>query len=246
MFRNKTYPLYRQAKEWVVAQINSGELKRGQKVPSENEMVEKLKISRMTANRALRELMDEGHVTRIQGVGTFVTMHRPQNALLEVRSIADEISDWGGEHRCRVILNREEILPATAASKLGILHGGRVYHTILLHMDRDLPILYADRYVNPTIAPEYINQNFEITTPNRYLKNIAPIEEAEHTVEAIIPAKNIRDLLQITKYEPCLLLHRRVWSSGKIASNCQLIYPGSRYRLGGRFKTGTISVSSPP
>ncbi len=245
MVRNKTYPLYRRAKEWVVVQINTEKLKPGQKVPSENEIVEKLKISRMTANRALRELTDEGYLTRIQGVGTFVSMYRPQNALLEIKSIADEISGWGGQHRCEVILQREEVATQSIASTLGILRGGRIYHTILLHMDKDLPILYSDRYVNPAIAPEYINQNFEKITPNEYLKRIAPIEEAEHIVEAIIPVKKIRELLKIKKNEPCLLLHRRVWSLGKIATNSQLIYPGSRYRLGGRFRTGSISVSSP-
>ena len=244
MPKNKTYPLYRRAKEWVLDQIRSGELKPGHKVASESEIVNKLSISRMTANRALRELTTEGYLVRIQGVGTFVSTQRAQGALLEIKSISDEISSWGGRHHCDVILHCEELASQEISDALGILRGGRFFHTVLVHWDRNLPILYSDRFVNPAIAPDYINQDFEKTTPNQYLVSVAPIEEAEHTVEALIPAKNIRDLLKMKKNEPCLVLHRKTWSFGMVATKSKLFYPGSRYRLSGRFKTGSIPVAA--
>ena len=44
----------------MLAQIRSGASAPGARVPSENELVESFGISRMTANRALRELFAEG------------------------------------------------------------------------------------------------------------------------------------------------------------------------------------------
>lgn len=41
-------------------------------VPSEATLMQQFGISRMTVNRALRELNQEGMVTRVQGSGTFV------------------------------------------------------------------------------------------------------------------------------------------------------------------------------
>ncbi|KHG49472.1 histidine utilization repressor domain protein [Enterobacter hormaechei subsp. xiangfangensis] len=52
---------------------------------------EKTPPARMTINRALRELTDEGLLVRLQGVGTFVAEPKGQSALFEIRSIADEI-----------------------------------------------------------------------------------------------------------------------------------------------------------
>ncbi len=47
---------YLQIKRRILRQIADGSLKPGTRVPSENELVAKLKVARMTANRALREL----------------------------------------------------------------------------------------------------------------------------------------------------------------------------------------------
>ena len=65
-------PRYQQLKESIIAKIYSGELQPSDRVPSENELVDATGVSRMTANRALRELNHEGYVERVAGVGTFV------------------------------------------------------------------------------------------------------------------------------------------------------------------------------
>jgi GntR family histidine utilization transcriptional repressor len=63
-------PAYEQVKSWVRQHIASGEWKPGDPVPSEAALIEQFGVSRMTANRALRELAAEGLVTRVQGSGT--------------------------------------------------------------------------------------------------------------------------------------------------------------------------------
>ena len=57
MMLRKT-PRYQQLKELIIDQISSGALKPSQRVPSENQLVVSMGVSRMTANRALRELND--------------------------------------------------------------------------------------------------------------------------------------------------------------------------------------------
>ena len=78
------------------------------KIESEAELVAGLNVSRMTVNRALRELTAEGLLKRIQGRGTFVADRKPQAALLQIRSIAEEIRDRGGSYSCTVHLLQEE------------------------------------------------------------------------------------------------------------------------------------------
>ncbi|HEY7766070.1 MAG TPA: GntR family transcriptional regulator, partial [Aestuariivirgaceae bacterium] len=83
-------PLYRQLKDRIRAQISSGEWQPGSRVPSEYELVAQYGVSRMTANRALRELMHDGYLNRIRGLGTFVREPPHHTSLIELRNIAEE------------------------------------------------------------------------------------------------------------------------------------------------------------
>ena len=88
-------PLYARVKDHILGNIRSGAWAPGQRVPSENELVESFGISRMTANRALRELMAEGFLSRVPGVGTFVREAPALSSLVELRNIAEEIAQRG-------------------------------------------------------------------------------------------------------------------------------------------------------
>ncbi len=84
-------PLYQQVKEYIIGKINDSALQPGMQIESEAELVARLNVSRMTVNRALRELSVDGLLRRIQGRGTFVAERKPQAALLQISSIAEEI-----------------------------------------------------------------------------------------------------------------------------------------------------------
>jgi GntR family histidine utilization transcriptional repressor len=51
-----------------------------------------------------------------------------------------------------------------------------------------------------------------------------------------MPEVKVRKLLEMKPSEPCLVLYRKTWSQEVVATSSTLIFPGSRYRLGGRFK----------
>lgn len=231
--------LYQKVKNYILEHINSGEWPPETRVPSENKLVEALNVSRMTANRALRELTSEGHLIRIQGVGTFVAQPKPQASLLEIRSIAEEIAQWGGRHSCNILLLAEETARPETARAMGLEAGAAVFHSMIVHKDSGRPVQLSDRYVNPNVAPDYLKQDFTSITPNQYLMRVAPLQEAEHVIEAILPTPVMQRFLDIKSDEPCLLLHRRTWSFGQVATKSEMVYPGSRYRLGGRFKSSS-------
>lgn len=229
-------PLYQKVKAYISDQIQKGQWGPDQRIPSENEFVKDLKVSRMTVHRALRELAQEGHLTRIQGVGTFVAPQKPQSALMEIISIADEIRRRGGRHHCKVHLLRAEATGTQLAARMHLKPGSEVFHAVLMHYENDTAVQMADRYVNPAVAPNFLDQDFTRITPNAYLLSVAPITEVEHVVEAVVADANTRQLLNMRAHTPCLVMHRTTWSHDHVATCSRFIYPGSRYRLGGRFK----------
>ena len=224
-------PLYERVKEQIKEKIASGEWLTNHRIPSENEIVDMLGISRMTANRALRELATEGVIVRVQGRGSFVAPKKRSAGMMGVRNIADEIKERGSTHRPSLILAQTEVCGPDLATALEIAVGAKVFHSIIVHHEDDVPIQLEDRFVNAEIAPDYLMQDFNTLTPNAYLTAAAPISRTEQFIEAASPQPWECKLMAISRNEPCLLVRRRTWSSSRAVTSVRLLYPGSRYRL---------------
>lgn len=238
-------PLYQQVKEHISSRIDQGVLQSGMRIESEAELGKLLKASRMTVNRALRELTAEGKLWRVQGRGTFVAEPKSQAALFEINSIAKEISDGGGVYSCDVHLLQEEKAEPSLAEAMGLKSHSTVFHSLIVHKNKGIPIQLGSRYINPLIAPDYLKQDFTRLNVSEYLLQYAPVSEIEHIVEAMIPDSWIRELLEIGSFEPCLVLHRKTWTGEAVATVSTFYYPGSRYTLGGKFlpdNSGKIGV----
>jgi GntR family histidine utilization transcriptional repressor len=230
--------LYEKIKKSVVKDIESGKLNPDDKVMSETKLAKFFNASRMTANRALKELTEEGRIVRIQGVGTFVARPKPDAALLEIKSIAKEIADWGGVHSSKVLVLKKEKIPLILTQKMNLKVDDTIFHSIIVHMDRELPVQYSESFINPKVAPHYLSQDFKKNTPSDYLLSVAPVQQAEHIIEAVNCNHQIQKFLKIKKSEPCLSLKRRTWSYDMVATYSIIISPGSRYKLVGKFIRG--------
>ncbi len=235
---DQPFALYEKIKKSVVKDIESGKLKPDDKVQSETQLAKFFNASRMTANRALKELTEEGKIVRVQGVGTFVARPKPDAALLEIKSIAKEIEGWGGVHSSDIIVLKEKKLNKEIAGKMNLKVDDPIFHSIIIHNDRGIPVQYSERFVNPLVAPEYLDQDFGKITPSDYLLQTAHVQEAEHIIEAVNCKKMVQKYLKIKPEEPCLSLRRRTWSHDMVATYSIIISPGSRYKLVGKFMRG--------
>jgi len=189
----------------------------------------------MTANRALRELNNEGYVERVAGVGTFVADLKATSHALEVRNIADEIRLRGHQHSAVVLKCETRPASAEISELLHIDLNKEIHHALIVHRENDLPIQIEDRYVNKEFAPDFLEQNFADVTPSAYLSGIAPLQEAEHVVRASLPADDVRDHLQMGINDPCLVVTRRTWANGQPVSFARLHHPGDRFELTGHY-----------
>ena len=226
---------YSRVKEFLKAGLAAGRWRPGELMPSEAELVAQFGISRMTVNRALRELQSEGLVERVQGVGTFAAQLHRISSTLTIRDLQEEIEARGHRHHAEVHVQRREQAAAALAASLGLAAGSLVFHTLIVHHDNGVPLQCEDRYVNPAVAPEYLGVDFTRTTPTRYLLEVAPLWEAQYTIEASRATAQEAKLLGIGLGEPCLVIVRRTVSRGVPITLARLVHPGSRYQLEGRF-----------
>jgi GntR family histidine utilization transcriptional repressor len=236
-------PLYEQVKRLIVDGIRAGTWGRS-RVPSESALVQRLGVSRMTVHRALRELKAEGLIVRVPGRGTFVSVDKPRSTLLETQDIAAEIRSRGSRYSCRVESLEETAADSETAVALGLRVGAPIYHSAIVHEENGVPVQFEERWVNPAIAPGYLDQDFTRRTPHAFLMESAPLTEVEHVLHAVLAEPRIRTLLRLTAVAPCLLLVRRTWSDGVSATRSVFVFPGDRYSLGGRYRV--TNAAEPP
>lgn len=228
-------PAYQKIKDHVLAQIQNGVWKEGDTIPGEEALAREFGVSRMTVNRAIRELSDEQIVERVQGSGTFVAQQKYQATLVEIRNIAEEIAARGHQHRSE--LHRLERVKAgeLLARSFGVKPEATLYHSVVVHFENGLPIQVEDRHVNPDVAPDYLSQDFTTQTPNAYLMRVAPLQGVSFVIEAVLPPPAVAEMLAMPATEPCLVLRRQTRSMGRVATVAAMWHPASRYQFAGRF-----------
>ena len=228
-------PRYAAIKNHILHGISSGALKPGDKLQSEHEIMRDFQVSRMTANRALRELQNAGIIVRLPGVGSFIADPAPQGHIIEIRNIADEIRARGHEYHAEVALNTAEKATRKTAPLLGVAIGTKIFHSVVVHHEAGVPIQIEERFVLAAAAPDYDQTDFSQTTPNEFLMRVAPLERVDHTVRAVMPDEATRQMLQMGNDEPCLLLIRQTWSKARVVSYARLTHPGSRFEFSDTF-----------
>ncbi|WP_213333480.1 UTRA domain-containing protein [Acidithrix sp. C25] len=224
---------YEKIKAYLLSEIEGGRLVAGSKIPSENELARQFGVVRMTVNRAITELVGEGIIYRIKGSGTYVSDGRFDTTLIEIAPISETVSKRGASHSAKVQTVRPFPASKVLARDFNLEEGAPLFTSEILHFSDSRPIQYEVRYVNPQVAPDYLLQDFERITPTEYLIAVAPIQRVEYVITAMVPTLHIANVLEMVPHEPVLMLRRRTFAFGKVASLAELHHPSSRFEFSG-------------
>jgi GntR family histidine utilization transcriptional repressor len=226
-------PIFQRIKDYLLAEIAAGRWKEGELVPSEQALVRQFGVSRMTVNRAVRELTAEQVLTRRQGAGTFVAPKKYQATLVEIRNIADEIRSRGHSHRSNPKLLEQAGASEELAAQFALAPGAALFHSVIVHLEDEVPIQVEDRWVNPASAPAYLQQDFSSITPNEHLMKAAPLAGASYRIEALQAPREVAAMLALPALACCLVLTRTTTSGGLVASVATMWHPGHLCQLTG-------------
>jgi len=227
---------YARVKQALKAGLTANQWPAGALMPSEAELVAQFGVSRMTVNRALRELQSEGLVERVQGVGTFAAQLHRVASTLTIRDLHEEIESRGHQHHAVVHLQRTEKAPAALAARLGLATGAKVFHTLIVHHDNGVPLQCEDRYVNPACSPGYLQADFTRTTPTQVLFDTTALWRAQYAIAAEPATADEARLLGIAPGTACLVVTRSTYTRDATITLARLVHPGTRYLLHGEFQ----------
>lgn len=229
---DSSLPMYQKIKEHILEKIAKGEWKAHQKLPSENEISVAINVSRMTVNRAFKELTEEGYLFREKGAGTFVAEPFQLVPFFELIPISEEIA-IEGNHFSTKVMTLAKVAPSQEIDDVNIdvLKGQSLFLSEICYSNNDLPIQYEKRYVVSQFAPQYLKEKFIEACTTTYLQKLSPILSQKHVLDAIIPDETLRNILQIGKGDACFKVIETLLVRNETISIAVQYYPASRYKF---------------
>ena len=95
LHKENSKPLYIQLKEEIYKMLDCGEIRAGERIPSERELCDRNKISRMTVRLAIAEAIKEGRLYRQQGKGTYVAIPKVEQKLTRITTFENTMLTMG-------------------------------------------------------------------------------------------------------------------------------------------------------
>jgi GntR family transcriptional regulator len=144
----------------LLDQINRGEVRPGDRLPTEEELSASYGVSRTTARRALDELRRAQLVERRPGKGTFVAMPKLQATIPYLHSVTSEIEQLGLRAGSKLISVREAQADEQLASHLKLRPGDPVLFVKRLRTADDRPFNFAESALNVVRFPALRSADF--------------------------------------------------------------------------------------
>ena len=226
-------PLHERIRAGIEADILSGTLAPGARLPVEHELMRLHGCSRMTVSKALSALASAGLIERRKRAGSFVARPKVHAMVLDVPDLGAEVIERGQAYAYRLLGRR---MRAPRGEEETLLAGrGKLLQLDGLHLADDMPLALEHRLVALAAAPEMAEADFSAEAPGSWLLHHVPWTEAETRISAVGADDRTADLLGLDPGAALLSVERRTWRGPERITNVRQLFVGSAYDLVARF-----------
>jgi GntR family transcriptional regulator len=239
IYRNSPVPRYHQLKEILREKIRTGELKPGDLIPSERELSETYRISRMTARQAITDLVNEGVFYREQGKGTFVTRNKITQQLMRLTGFTEDMRARGQNPTTRVLAARQCLADETTAERLRVPTGQPIVCLQRLRLADGEPLAVEFSHLHFKGCERLLDEDLEHNSLYRLLetKFALPLMEAEQEIEAGLASSEEALLLNIPAGSSVLHIRRITYTDrNQPLEYARSVYRGNKYVFYTRLK----------
>ena len=200
---------YIQIKEDIINDIKSGVLQPGDKVDSESALKKKYNVSTITVRKAFNDLINEGYLIGVQGVGTFVTKKQMIRGLTSI-SFSDELLQQG--YQIDMLVDKiEEVINPSIADKLEIPPDQSIVCVRRVRLANNEPIAYQSSFVDSRILSlgqaQRIHENASFYKTLKEFK-ISPVWVNENYSVKQVNDSRITNLMNIKKNSDTFFVKR--------------------------------------
>ena len=231
--RKASVPLHTQIQAFLRERILSENFKSDEPVPSERELAEELKVSRMTVRQALTVLREEGLIYQKRGKGTFVSSLKMDIHTRNLGGFSDEMTRRGMRPTSRLLRLSRERAAKEMLQRLQLEPESEAFVLKRLRLADDKPMSLETTCLPAKLFPELDRYDFEKQSLYQILENkydVRMYSAAEDLEAAVGDAETCR-LLEVKKNSPLLIVYRTVFAEGNLPIEyTKSVYRGDRYR----------------
>ena len=231
-FKDQSIPLYYQLETILREKIKSGEYGPGDSFPTEDQLVQSYRLSRITVRKALSALEKDGLIERKRGKGSFVTERQGHLEPMKLTGMIEDIIAMGVRTKTKIVNFDLVHPPRKVMEQLKLGEDQKALRIERIRTIRGLPISYTLSYI-PSDLGEKISIR-DLTT--RPLLNVLEKEcrvrigRGIQVIEATVADSRIASLLDVMTGAPLLKIERTVFDTKeRPVEYLTILYRSDRY-----------------
>jgi GntR family transcriptional regulator len=230
----KAKPLYQIVVESILDQVNSGQLEANQRLPSESELCQIYSVGRNTIRRAISELVNDGVLRTVPGVGTFVVDARLDKTAEYLFGFSQEMQFLGKKVSSRVL--EATIIPADPflSRRLQVQLGAEVVFLNRVRLMDGEPTAIERSYLPHDLCPGILENDFSTNSLYETLSTVYDKrpDHAEQVIEASLATPEVCQLLELTPPSVVFVFRRETkMASGQVVEYVDSELRADRFRF---------------
>jgi len=208
--------LYSRVEAVLAGEIADGDLKVADQLPTEDSLIARFGVSRITVRRAIQNLVSRGLVEIRRGKGTFVAVPKITQELTELSGFVEDMHALGRKPTARMIGKEIVAADATVASQLALTKGERVVRIRRVRLADGIPLSFDETFLPLEIGKKIVTNNLKVE-PIFFLlerKYDVPLIEADYKLDAVAAETEIAAALKIKQRSPVFRIERTSYSTG--------------------------------
>lgn len=232
---------YKIIEDYIIDKINKGDYRVGEQIPTENQLSEQFNIGRLTVNKALINLSNEGYIKRIAGKGSFVQSKAlVKNIASKRSSFTNDMETLGMKAGAKLI--KYELIKAKDVPEirdcLELDDDDLIHYFIRLRTGDDEPIAISYTYLSAKIIPA-LDVNCLSKSLKEYLNSIGvQTTGVFYKMSATLPTQEQKELLNVSNIALFKNTHITYTDERLPYEYIETYYLGNKYEY--VIKTGNI------
>lgn len=208
--------LYSRVETVLASEITGGDLKVGDQLPTEDDLIARFGVSRITVRRAIQNLVSRGLVEIRRGTGTFVAAPKITQDLKELSGFVEDMHALGRKPTARVLGKEIVTAGGTVASHLALTRGERVVRIRRVRLADGIPLSFDETYLPLEIGKKVMSDDLKVEPIFSLLerKYDVPLIEAEYKLDAVPADREVAKALKVKQGSPVFRIERTSYSKG--------------------------------
>jgi GntR family transcriptional regulator len=232
--RNASLPKYYRISQEIIEGIRRGRLRAGDRVPSENELIEQYGVSNTTARKALQELEQAGWARRVKGKGTYVRSGAVERSVDKILSFTRNMLQAGREPSTNVLDVRVRRRPHSLT-----VHGrtytlsGPICAIERMRLADGVRMMKETRYISLEFCPGIDGMDLSGSLYNIYEQHYGlQLAEVQQMLSAVILEREEQEWFDLEEPVPAFCVEGVTFCGKELILEMERsVYRGDMYRF---------------